>query len=150
MENFPYHKQETIWSCGAASMRMALENNGIKKSEKQLIPLLKTNKIIGTWPREFPKVAEKYGLNYIVKRDAEISDLKKLKKEGYTIIVCYYIPEEKGFHHSIVRNITAKEISFYDPWFGENHKYNLEHFYKNWKFESKSDKENRWLFAVKK
>ena len=42
---FPFHKQETNYTCGSAAMRMALESAGIKKSEKQVEKLLSTNKI---------------------------------------------------------------------------------------------------------
>jgi len=64
-------------------MRMALESIGIKKGEKQLVKLLRTNKIRGTRISSFPQLAEKFKLNYTVKRNATIQDLKRYQKEGY-------------------------------------------------------------------
>ena len=114
MTDFPYHKQETIWTCGASAMRMALEKCGIKKSEKQVVKILKTNKIRGTWHKDFPRVAEKYKLNYVVKRNATIDDLKYFQKKGCTIIICYYYPPEKVDHYSILKSIDSENIHFYD------------------------------------
>ena len=149
MTDFPYYKQETVWTCGASVMRMALEKCEIKKSEKQVVKILKTNKIRGTWHKDFPRVAEKYKLNYVVKRNATIDDLKYFQKKGYTIIICYYYPSEKVDHYSILKSIDSENIYFYDPWFGENHKYSLKYFNRIWKSNPKYDNEKCWFFAVK-
>ncbi len=117
MTDFPFHSQETSWTCGAAVMRMALEKLGIKKSERQIVRILKTNKIRGTWHREFPRVAEKLKFDYCVKRNATLEDLQEYQNQGYIVIVCYYLPREHVDHYSIVRCIDAEHISFYDPWF---------------------------------
>ena len=61
---FPYYKQEREYSCGAAAMRMVLENLGIKKSENEIIKYLGTNKTKGTMNKDFPRLAEKFKLNY--------------------------------------------------------------------------------------
>lgn len=148
--SFPYHKQETCWTCGSAAMRMALEKLGIKKSEKQVVRILKTNKIRGTWHKDFPRIAEKYNLDYVVKRNATIKDLKHLQKQGFIIIICYYYPKDKVDHYSILNKINSKSIYFYDPWFGKEHKYLLNYFNSIWKSDPKYDNEKRWFFAVKK
>ena len=147
---FHYHKQETEYTCGAAAMRMVLESIGINRSEKEIAKLLKTNKIRGTWHKNFPIVAEKYKLNCIVRRNARISDLKKLQKENYSIILCYYCPAEKVDHYSLLRKIDSRFIYFWDPWFGPNHKYSLNHFNKIWKSDPKYEKEKKWLIAMKR
>ena len=149
MKPFPFYKQETSWTCGAAAMRMVLEKIGIKKSEKQVIQILKTNKVRGTWHKDFPKVAEKYKLDYIVNRNASIQKLKKYQKEGYEIIICYS-PTPKSDHYAVLKKLTSKFIFFYDPWFGEEHKMELDHFLKKWKSDPKYEKEKQWFFAIKK
>jgi len=147
---FNYHKQETKYTCGAASMRMALESIGIKKGEKQLVKLLRTNKIRGTRISSFPQLAEKFKLNYTVKRNATIQDLKRYQKEGYVIIVDYFFPKEKVDHYSILRKIDSNFIYFWDPWFGPEHKYNLSYFKKVWKCDLRYDPEKAWFIAIKK
>jgi predicted double-glycine peptidase len=146
---FPYYKQETNYTCGAAAMRMVLEQCGIKKSEKQLAKELCTNKIRGTWPKNFSAVADKYKLNYHVKRNATLNELKKLQTEGYSIIIGFYYPPEKIDHYSVLKKITTSEIHFWDPYFGQNHKYSITHFMKVWKSDPKFDNEKRWFFAIK-
>lgn len=142
------HKQETPYTCGGAAMKMVLDSLGIKKTEKQLTKLLKTNKIRGTWHRFFPQVAEKYKLNYIVERNSSINRLKTLLKKGYKIIVCYYYPPEKVDHYSVIKKIRSK-IYFYDPFFGKNHSYSLTYFNKIWKSDPKYDNEKNWFIAIR-
>ena len=155
MEYFPYHKQETKNSCGAASMRMALTFCGIRKSEKEVAKLLETDNR-GTWNKSFPKVAEKFKLNYVVMRNASVDDLKEYKKRGYAIIIGYSYPPEYYGHFSVLKGIDEKNIYFLDPLFGENHKYSISRFNKIWRSATsqeigiKSDKEKHWFFAVKK
>jgi ABC-type bacteriocin/lantibiotic exporter with double-glycine peptidase domain len=147
---FPYYKQETNYTCGACAIRMALEGFGIKKSEKQISKLLGTNKIRGTWPRELPKLAEKFKLNYFVGRNSKIEDLEYYLKNNFIIIVAYWYPLEKVDHYSVVKKIDEKFIYFWDPWFGEEHKYTLTYFKKIWKSDKKFDNEKSWFIAIKK
>lgn len=147
---FSFYKQETKYTCGSASMRMALESVGIKKSEKQIEKLLGTNKIRGTWHKDFSRLAEKYRLNHFTKRNSSIEDLKEYQKKGFTIIICYFYPPEKVDHYSVFKKIDDKNIYFWDPWFGPEHKYSLDYFKKIWKSDPKYDNEKCWFFAVKK
>lgn len=150
MTRFPFHKQETKYTCGASTMRMVLEFCGFKKSEKQVAKLLNTNKVRGTWHKSFPIVAEKFKLNYIVMRNATINSLKEYQKKGFIIIICYFYLPEKTDHYSILKKIDGKYIYFYDPFFGDGHKYELTYFKNIWKSNPKYDNEKCWFFAVKK
>ncbi|MBU2639413.1 MAG: C39 family peptidase [Nanoarchaeota archaeon] len=147
---FPFHKQKTAYTCGAASMRMALEVCGIKKPEKEIAKALKTNKIRGTWHKHFPEFAEKHKLDYTVKRDADIDDLKGYKKRGYVIIVCYLYPPGKIDHYSVLKRIDKNYIYFWDPLFGKDHRYSLSYFKKIWRSSPRYDNEKSWFFAIKK
>lgn len=146
----PFHKQETCWTCGSASMRMILEACGIKKSEKQVVKLLGTNKIRGTWAKLYPQLAEKYNLNYIVKRNSTIDEVKKLMKDGYFILTSYYVPKEKVDHFVVVKKIDDEYIYFLDPCYGPEHKYKLIYFLKVWKTDPKYDNEMAWFIGIKK
>ncbi len=94
----PLYYQEKSWTCGAAALRMALESLEIKKSENQVVKLLKTNKIRGSYHKNFPLVAEKYKLNYIVKRNSSIQDIKHLLSENWIIIINHFDIKEKVDH----------------------------------------------------
>ncbi|MDD5254255.1 MAG: C39 family peptidase [Candidatus Nanoarchaeia archaeon] len=153
MKRFPYHKQETGYTCGAASMRMILEYLGIKKSERQIAKLLETNKVRGTWPKYFPELAERYKLDYIVERKATIKDIKHLLNEGYLVIICYFYEAGNVDHYSVVKKIDSKYIYFWDPDpnCGPEDKYSISYFEKIWKTDPRyQDKERRWIFAMKK
>src|SRR3989344_6115816 len=120
MVEFPFYKQETKYTCGAAAMRMALEFCGIKKTENRVAKLLGTNKVRGTWHKSFPIVAEKFRLNHISMRDATIKDLREYRKKGYVIIICFFYPYEKFDHYILLKKIGKKYIYFFDPFFEEN------------------------------
>ena len=151
IEKFPYHEQEKSYTCGAASMRMALEHLGIKKTEQQVAKLLGTSKVRGTWEKDFPKIAEKYRLSYVVKHNGSIRDLKRLYKKEYVIIVCYH-PGDEIDHYSIIRSIGEEKIHLYDPWYGKHggpdETYKVSYFDKIWR--TQQEKDIRWLIAIKR
>ena len=149
--DIPYYKQKKVWSCGVASMRMVLESIGIKISRTELEKLLKSNETSGTWNKAFPAAAEKFKLNYVVGRNSDIKELKKLLKEKYKIIIGYYLGGKfnRG-HYSVVRKIDSKKIHLLDPWFGAGKKFELSYFNKIWKNNPEKDNEKKWFFAVKK
>lgn len=140
-----YHKQETNYTCGPACMEMVLGSLGIKKSEKQISRLLKTNKRKGTWHKYLPELAERYKLDYIVERNGTIADLKRYLKNNWRIIVCFYYGGVA--HYSVVRKINWHSIYLIDPIHSDNHHYFIPSFKKRWKDD---EKEIRWFVAIKK
>ncbi|MBI2172646.1 MAG: C39 family peptidase [Candidatus Aenigmarchaeota archaeon] len=145
-----YHRQETKDTCGPACMRMVLGLLGIKKPEKSLARLLKTDNVHGTLNKNFPLVAKKYKLRYKSAGEASVKELRNLIKQGYVVIVCYFIRKEREYHYAVVRKIGARHIHLYDPWFGPGHSYTTRHFTKIWKGNRSLKEADRWLFAVKK
>jgi ABC-type bacteriocin/lantibiotic exporter with double-glycine peptidase domain len=148
-EEIPYFKQEAEWTCGAAVMRMVLASFGIHKTEKQLISSLETNKQIGTWEFELPKLAEKYKLTYFVERNGTIANLRRYLKDGFRIIVCYYIIQDREAHFAVLHKINTKYIFLHDPWFGKDHKFELPYFRKVWESDPVHEKDKRWFIAIK-
>jgi predicted double-glycine peptidase len=149
----PFFEQGTEYTCGPASMRMVLEFIGIKRTEKQLMKLLRTNKVRGTWLKFFPRLAERYKLNYVVKRNSSIRDVRRLLKKGYGIIVCYSpgrTPDYTVDHYSVVRRVDSKNIYLLDPWDGPKTTYSIQYFESIWRCDPTHEDEKKWLFAVKK
>jgi predicted double-glycine peptidase len=154
MHKIPYYKQETNYTCGAASMRMALEALGIKKSEKQVANLLHTNRVSGTRTAQFPKVAERFKLDYRIERNnTTLKLLKRAYKGGFVIIVNYLLPTQ-GEHFSVVSKIGQEYIYLHDPWVGPDTKYPLKTFMPIWRGAGSgtrgSDNERFWFFGMKK
>ncbi|MEK6858431.1 MAG: cysteine peptidase family C39 domain-containing protein [Nanoarchaeota archaeon] len=142
----PYFKQETIWTCGPAVVRSALAYFGIKKSERQLVKELNTNKIIGTRNKAITSLIEKYKLNYIVERNKfNPSKLKKLYEEGHVILIDYHhVADDKG-HFAIIEKIDDKRIALMDPWEGPGQVHSINKFKKIWY----DDEGNRfWYIAI--
>ena len=148
--NIKYFKQETKYTCGAASMRIVLASLGFIKTEKQVSKLLKTNTVRGTWHESFSNLAEKLRLNYVVGRGSTIIELKKTINNKYIIIICYFIPKENVDHYAVIKKINNNYIVLADPFYGDNHKLPLKKFVKNWKSDSKWDNEKRWFIGIKK
>lgn len=150
---FPYHKQETNYTCGPASMRMALEFFGIKRTEKQIASMMGTNKVRGTWRKFFPRIAERFKLNYVVKRNAGFDDIRKLMKGGYVVIVLYFHPPSGVDHYSVVKEVGKDRIVMWDPSFLGNSmvtEFPLSDFEGMWKVDPRFDDDRRWFFALKK
>src|SRR3989344_5537084 len=139
----PYHYQETAYTCGATSLKMVFESFGIEKTEKQMARLLGTNKVKGTWEKDFPRLAEKYKLIYVVEHKGSIKDLKNFYKEGYKIILCFHLPKEGEDHYAVLKKIDSKEIHLLDPWSGPDKIYPINYFKKIWK--TVSEKDLRWF-----
>lgn len=146
----PYFKQGVDWTCGAASMRMVLASFGIRKSEKEIVGMLGTNKTRGTKNKAFSALAEKLKLSYAVKRNSSLVDLKFFLGRGYKIIICYFILEEKTGHYAVVSKISRDKIHLLDPIYGEEHTLSLKEFVKIWKNNPKYDNEKGWFIGIKK
>ena len=145
-----FHKQETCYTCGAAAMRMALEACGIKLSEKRVMKLIGTNKVRGTWHKGFPIAAEKFLLDYVVRRNATVDDLRRFIADGYVVVVCYLYPPEKVDHYSVVKSISKDRIAFWDPWWGPEHAFSLTYFRRVWRSDPRYDNERAWCIAMKR
>lgn len=143
----PFYEQEQEWTCGPACMRMVMERVGVKKTEKQLIRLMHTTPIKGTGIREFPALAERFQLNYVVNRNSSIDELVDAYRNGYNIIICYYYKNKQEDHYAVLKEIDDEDIYLLDPWVGPEHRYNLNHFVSIWR--TRYEHEKGWFFGVK-
>lgn len=144
-----YHKQHRFNTCGPASFRMVLEAMGIKKPERELAEILKTNIFQGTLHKNMVKAAELFKLHSISYGDAKISEIKELQEKGYQIIVSYRPPED-FYHYAVLKEIDNKYIYLDDPWYGPTTKHELKDFVKRWKSNPLFEHTKRWFIALKK
>ena len=147
MHKIPYYSQEKNWTCGPAAMRMVLSSMGIKKTEKELIRLMDTNKQRGTKHKAFSALAEYLKLNYIVQRNATINDLRKVLRLGYYVILCYFDPKRNVGHYAILKRLGLRFIYILDPT-PPPEKFSLPYFKSIW--FSRDDKEKGWFIGLKK
>lgn len=146
--HIPFFKQQQDWTCGPASLRMVLHSFGMVKTENALVKLLQKKGEPGTPNRSLPEAAEKLKLNYVVRRNASIADVKWYLNQGFGVIISYFDTIEKVGHFAVVKKIDAKKIHLLDPWHGPEHKHLLNDFLPNWR--SGFDKDKRWFIAIKK
>ena len=143
----PFFKQQTDYTCGAACMRMILASFGIKKSETALKKLMGSSSMCGTWNKQFPQLAEKLNMDYIVLRNAQQSEINRMLKDGFELIINFFDPKEKVGHYAVVKSITSSKIYLIDQWHGPNESYSWKEFLPLWK--SSLDKDKRWVFGIK-
>lgn len=146
----PFYKQETSWTCGAAAMRMALGALNIKKSENELVKILKTNKVRGTYIKSFKILASKLDLKYVEMTNASFKDIKSLLKKNHVIIINYYFPRDKLDHYAVVKSISKERIFLLDPWYGISHSYNLTYFKRIWKSDPRWEDIKCWIIGLKR
>lgn len=145
----PYYKQETQWTCGAASMRMVLASMGKVCSERYIAKLLKTSKRTGTKHKHMVQLAEQYKLTYVVSRNASLEDVAFFLKRKYRVIVCYQHPKDNAGHYAIVRGLTQKRIRLLDPLDGPGVSYSRAYFEDIWRDDPDDDNERHWLLGIK-
>ncbi|MBI5797420.1 C39 family peptidase [Candidatus Woesearchaeota archaeon] len=146
----PYYPQEAEHTCGPASGRMILASLGVRRREHDIAMVLGTKRN-GTNDEDFIKLAHKYRLHYISKKNATFDGLKKLQKKGYKIIVSYWYTPDKTGHYAVLRKVGRKYVHLFDPWAGPKHKYSISYFRKLWDWSlcDEPDTNRRWFFAVK-
>jgi ABC-type bacteriocin/lantibiotic exporter with double-glycine peptidase domain len=128
---------------------MVLKALGTKKSEQELVKILKTNTFQGTLHRNLVKAAHLFDLQLVSFSNATIKDLKELQKQGYVIILSYRPPKD-FYHYAVLKSIGDKYIYLYDPWYGPKTKYELKDFVKRWKSNPLFEKKKRWFIAMTK
>jgi len=151
MPKIPYFRQETEWSCGATCLRMVLAAMGIKKSEKQVIQLLKTNSRWGTNNASFGLFAEKKKWSYSVVQNPTYEELSYFFKNGYLIILNFHLEEEESGHFAVLEDFSSRSLTLLDPKQGRVC-YSLKEFDRLWvnTHTKLSGKLQKWFFAVKK
>ena len=152
LRKLSYYKQETAYTCGAACMRMTLETFGIRRSEAQLARMLSTNRVIGVAFQHMPALAERYRLDYAVRRNATIAGLRTLFSRGDIIIVCYFLEKEHVGHYAIVAALSSSTITLVDPHLGPNTKHRLSSFSRLWHSDprSKDVYERHWCLSLRR
>jgi predicted double-glycine peptidase len=128
----PYFKQDTNYSCGAASVQMILRFFGIIKSEEDLIKELKTEKEDGTSHEEIIKIIRQNNLFCYVNDNSNFDEIKMYLNKNLPVLVNYIETDDDEGHYAVVVGINEEKIILNDPWHGEDFELNISKFENRW------------------
>ncbi len=146
----PYIKQKRDYTCGPASLGMALSFLGHIKSQTKLTRAMKTSKGKGTPNWSMINGARKEGFYVYVNEGANLDELKYYLAQGFPVIVNYNEPSGNESHFSVVLGFgrITGTIIMNDPWNGKDFRLREDEFLKRW--YSLGHKHNNWLMVVSK
>jgi len=127
LKNYP---QKTNFTCGPASLKMVMEHYGQKHSEKALAKAGGTTRSYGTGHNGMKKAANKFGFDLTVKKNADISDIKRYVKQKKPVIVDWF--PEGGGHYSVVKGVDKNNLYMDDPAYSDYRKVKIKDFKESW------------------
>lgn len=137
-----YFKQEKSTTCGPACIRMVLDYNGIRLSEKELEDIFETS-WLGNTCEELASGIEKFGFLSEVVENFTLESLKETLKKGMPIIAlldpAVLYGGLQGFgHFVIIIGLEENVIYYHDPDMGIEFAKDVQSFFTAWeKFSSK-------------
>jgi len=149
LSGFELHKQETPFSCGPASTKMALEIMGIKVAESDLRRLMRTNSMTGTLygflKRAYERCLRENGKDLRVRilsgDSVTARTLVESLKKGRPLIVSFFTenhfrPGTMVGHYSVVYGIDeeAGKVFLANP-FGSKDAVDMERFWKTTEYD---------------
>jgi len=146
VNNFPFYKQETPFTCSLACLRMILEAIGKKFSEIELSKIVEFKPLKGFSPRMMEKLLEIANIDYEYHFDSSLQEIEKnVENKLYPVVlvnpsILYGISEEEHGHYIVIKDITEEKIIINDPdqeYGGENKEINLKRFGEAWESRHK-------------
>jgi len=142
-----YHKQETMWTCWPACVKMIFSKFGKDFSEDFLINELKVNREIWATTENMIAFFEKNKLNFVYKTNGSLDEMNTYL-DTHIILVRYHLLKEKLDHYAFYMWIKDNRIHLWDPRYGTNHTYSINYFNRNRK--STREGYEKWFIAIKK
>lgn len=136
MIKVPFFLQELKSSCFPACLRMILSFYGMDIQEKKLRDLCNVSEGRGATWHDAKRVIENFGLNFKMKVNGTIDELKGLVENGVPVIVSLDIFDlgwDKHQGHTIVILQINDELIYHDPQRGGELRIAKERFIEIWK-----------------
>lgn len=136
MIKVPFFLQELKSSCFPACLRMILSFYGIQTQEKELRDLCDVSEGRGATWFGAKDAAGSFGLNFKMKVNATIEELKNLVENGVPVIVgvdIFDLGWDKHQGHTIIILQINNELIYHDPQRGREMKMAKEKFIAIWK-----------------
>jgi len=134
--------QETLGkgNCGPASLKMVLDYYGIRKTEDELVKLLKADEKLGTNDKSLEKVAKFFGFNVDIKNHSSLEDIRGWLNKDVPVIVDWFTRGRQDYsdsavpdgHYSVVIDLDDKYIYLQDPEIGKIRKIEKNDFLTVW------------------
>ena len=128
------HKQETVYSCGPACLRMVLEAFGLSKTEGELRELTNCT-LEGTTPDGIVTAARVLGFAATRVYTPTFEELSQQIAVGLYPIVSMYSRLEPGlppdWHCVVSAGVSERRVELLDPWRGEC-SISIEEFLRDW------------------
>lgn len=142
----PHFKQETEYTCGPASLRMAFQYYGKDVSEKTLADSSDTSSTEGTLTEKMTDAVRKNGLYAYEKENASVSELIQLIDKGIPVVLNFMdVPQDSG-HFATLVGYTDTDLIFNDPWNGPDYALPRKGFEDIW--HAKWEPKKGWLLAI--
>lgn len=150
----PFYKQDTIYTCGPASLQMVLSFLGDFKSEFALSRAAHTSKESGTKHSSMIDVARREGFFCYVNSHSTINEIKHFLGIGFPVILDYIEPLSNEGHYAVVtalirgRFLRRERVYLNDPWHGANYQLSLNNLLPRW--HDPLTKSHGWMMVLSK
>ena len=128
----PFFKQDTPYTCGPASLQMAMDFFGYFEGEKQLKKEAHADYESGTKHKWMMRVAKEKGFYCYEKNESTLDDVCFFLNEKMPVIVHFTEPSENATHYSVITGVENGFVVLNDPWNGEGYQMPEEEFLKRW------------------
>ncbi len=145
----PFFKQDTAYSCGAASVQMMLAYFGIHRSEHALMDRLHTDRLYGTHHRALLEVFAHEGLYTYVNESALLDELRFFIHERMLPCLVHYIePDADEGHYAVVVGVDYRHVTLNDPWNGPAFLLTVHEFESRW--HNERNEFSHWFLTASK
>ena len=124
-------KQSTGYSCGPASLKMALSHFGIDESEENLIKLTGAKEGYGCHPKDIVRASKALGIKARYIETSSIDEIRQYLNYHHSLIVDWFSPTANG-HYSMVVDLDGEYITLADPEIGDLRKLEIKDFLNHW------------------
>lgn len=144
----PFFKQDTVYSCGPATLQMVMAFFNKRASEAELSRKMKTSKTNGTRVGKMIDMARKEGFYCYVNDDSTVEEIKYFLSRKLPVVVNFIEPTNDEGHFAVIVGIRKRKVVMNDPWNGKGVRMEVREFKRRW--QSEDGRHKKWMMAVGK
>ncbi len=142
----PYFKQDTTYTCGAASVQMVLRYFGVVESEARLAKLMHVDREYGTHHQAIIDELVAHGLFCYANNRSTLQEVHYFLEQKLPVLVHYLEPENNEGHYALIIGHSDGSLVLNDPWLGKGVTFSEEMFECRWRDEQHTH--TRWLLVA--
>jgi ABC-type bacteriocin/lantibiotic exporter with double-glycine peptidase domain len=132
MTRVPFRWQHNDWTCGPATLAMALASFGVQVEPRRLVRTLGANPRTGTSRASLARGARGFGFRTRARHHRTLAELERDLRGGMVVIVLYREPDGEEAHYAILLRVTKTMIRLQDPWNGPYFSLPRKEFIRRW------------------